>query len=282
MLNGIKFLRKFALLNIYAQFCSMINYRSNILPAGFILLLLTAVSCGTKKTTVTYSPLPAAVKEISLDDLVGAGGKTDDLVTVEDVISTKEAKALVKTARKWLGTPYKYGGDTRKGVDCSAMVMNVYNEALNIKLPRTTRTQRDYAAQVRKNDLQPGDLVFFSPGVKGKNISHVGMYIGSDRFIHASSSRGVVVSSLDEKYYRDHYHSAGRVVKKQTLLASTQPKSRGKVDNKKHDEEMAAMQERLEQLLEQRLERLDDILTATIDSIYSMPVDDDPNLAPGL
>ncbi|MDE6085443.1 MAG: C40 family peptidase [Muribaculaceae bacterium] len=225
--------------------------------------------------------LPDAVREITLDELVGSDASVD-MVTVEDVISSKEAKALVKTARKWLGTPYKYGGDTRKGVDCSAMVMNVYNEALKIKLPRTTRTQREFATQVKKGDLQPGDLVFFSPGVKGKNISHVGMYIGSDRFIHASSSRGVVVSSLEEKYYRDHYHSGGRVVKKQTLLASTQPKSRGKVDKKKHDEELAAMQERLDQLLEQRLEQLDDILTATIDSIYSMPVDDDPNLAPGL
>lgn len=258
----------------------MLNYRSFILPLGFSLILFTGVSCGSKRT-VSSTRLPDAVREITLDELVGSDASVD-MVTVEDVISSKEAKALVKTARKWLGTPYKYGGDTRKGVDCSAMVMNVYNEALKIKLPRTTRTQREFATQVKKGDLQPGDLVFFSPGVKGKNISHVGMYIGSDRFIHASSSRGVVVSSLEEKYYRDHYHSGGRVVKKQTLLASTQPKSRGKVDKKKHDEELAAMQERLDQLLEQRLEQLDDILTATIDSIYSMPVDDDPNLAPGL
>ena len=118
----------------------MINYRSIILPAGFIVLLLTGVSCGSKKSAVTYTPLPSSVKEISLDDFIGTGGATE-MVTVEDVISTKEAKALVKTARKWLGTPYKYGGDTRKGVDCSAMVMNVYNEALNIKIPRTTTSK---------------------------------------------------------------------------------------------------------------------------------------------
>ncbi len=221
------------------------------------------MSCGSGKS-VSTSGLPPRrpVTEITLDDLLGE----DAVVVVPEVELSRRSRAVVEAARRWLGTPYRYGGESRRGVDCSALVMNVYNEALGMKLPRTTRTQREYASRVSRRDLQPGDLVFFSSDKNRNGISHVGLFIGNDRFIHASSSRGVVVSRLGEKYFMKHYHSSGRVVE-------MAPEKRTGADV---SGDMAAME------AEKRLEMLDEVLTATIDSIYSMPVDDDPDLAPGL
>jgi len=237
----------------------------NKIPLLMVATVMTLVSCGSKKRATT-TPLPPgrSVAEISLDELVGRG----TFVMTPDEDLSSQAKALVDAAHKWLGTAYRYGGESRSGVDCSALVMNVYREALGLKIPRTTRSQRQYAAYIQRDDLQPGDLIFFSSNKNRKGISHVGMFIGSDRFIHASSSRGVVVSKLSEKYFMTHYHSSGRVA----CMASG---ARGVG--------MAVVRQGIpDSVAERRLEILDEILTATIDSIYAMPVDDDPNLAPGL
>lgn len=109
----------------------------------------------------------------------------------------------------WLGVPYKYAGVDKKGVDCSALIMNVYNSALGIKLPRNSAKQQEYCSKVSKSDLTPGDLVFFSNS--SGRVNHVGMYVGSGNIVHASSSRGVIISSLSENYYVKNFHSAGRV-----------------------------------------------------------------------
>ena len=87
--------------------------------------------------------------------------------------------------------------------------MNVYNRALGIKLPRNSAKQQEFCTGVSRNELSPGDLVFFSNN--SGRINHVGMYIGAGNMIHASSSRGVIISSLSEKYFMDRFHSAGRV-----------------------------------------------------------------------
>jgi len=133
-----------------------------------------------------------------------------------DASMAQPTKALLCEADTWLGTSYKYGGTDRRGVDCSALVMNVYNTALGIKLPRNSAKQQEYCSNVNRNKLTPGDLVFFS-NASGK-VNHVGMYIGSGNIIHASSSRGVIISSLSDSYYRKNYHSAGRVDKYFAML----------------------------------------------------------------
>lgn len=117
---------------------------------------------------------------------------------------------LVKEARKWIGTRYKYGGESRKGVDCSGLVMCVYRDRAGIKLPRNSAQQQEFCTPLKREQLLEADLVFFSSSRKGR-VSHVGLYIGEGRFIHSSTSKGVIISSLDEDYYRRHYHSAGRV-----------------------------------------------------------------------
>jgi lipoprotein Spr len=120
-----------------------------------------------------------------------------------------ENKELIKSSIDWLGVPYRYGGVKKRGVDCSGFVLNVYKEACGITLPRTTAGMAKQVKRIRKKDLQFGDLVFFS--IKAKRASHVGIYMGGDKFVHASSSKGVSVASLSDAYWDKYYSGAGRV-----------------------------------------------------------------------
>lgn len=131
----------------------------------------------------------------------------------------KVAEALVAEARNWIGTPYAWGGHTYDGVDCSGFLMCLYDDVAGIKLPRTTRQQIEYCVAVDDSDRAVGDILFFSSGKSGGKVAHVGIYIGDNKMIHASSSRGVIEESLDLNYYRTHYLGVGRV----PLLAEATP-----------------------------------------------------------
>lgn len=118
-------------------------------------------------------------------------------------------KDIVKTAAKYKGVPYKFGGTTPKGFDCSAYVQYVFGKH-DAKLPRTADAQVLDGIFVLKSKLKPGDLVFFSTYASG--ASHVGIYAGSGKFWSASTSRGVVLDSLDTGYWKEHYYGARRVL----------------------------------------------------------------------
>ncbi len=122
---------------------------------------------------------------------------------------TGDTRALLDEAYTWIGTPYTYGGHSRTGTDCSGFVMEVYRRALNFSLPRSTSEQSEACAEVAFHDLRPGDLIFFHNG-RSDTINHVGIYVGNGKFIHASSSQGVMESYLSEKYFSDRYHHAAR------------------------------------------------------------------------
>lgn len=121
-----------------------------------------------------------------------------------------ELTRLMAEASKWIGSPYLYGGTKKSGVDCSGFVMNIYLDALESKLPRSSRDQQAYCSAIKKSDLKPGDLVFFATGSDSDRVSHVGVYIGDGRMVHASSSRGVIITDITTNYYVKHYHSSGR------------------------------------------------------------------------
>ena len=110
-----------------------------------------------------------------------------------------------------MGTPYKYGGETKNGVDCSALVQNVY-ESLGINLPRTSNQQYTYTISIPDKQRKPGDLLFFKTGGR---INHVGIYIGDDTMVHASSSRGVVKEDINgtiyRRYFASRYVGTGRI-----------------------------------------------------------------------
>ncbi|MCP4324216.1 MAG: hypothetical protein GY951_17130 [Psychromonas sp.] len=116
---------------------------------------------------------------------------------------------LRKEYATWQGTPYRLGGNSKKGIDCSAFVKTIYRDSFNVTLPRTTKTQVKKGYHVYKNQLQIGDLVFFKTGWFTR---HVGIYIGESKFIHASTSKGVMTSSLKNVYWKKKYWQARRIL----------------------------------------------------------------------
>jgi lipoprotein Spr len=121
---------------------------------------------------------------------------------------------LYDACSSWLGVRYRYGGNTKKGVDCSGFVLAVYKQAYDIGLERTTANMlRKNCIPIKRNNLREGDLVFFKTTGTGnrKTPTHVGIYLKNGRFIHASSSRGVAINSLSETYYIRAWLTGGRV-----------------------------------------------------------------------
>lgn len=118
-------------------------------------------------------------------------------------------RQLRQAARQWVTTPHRLGGLDRNGIDCSGLVKVLYKELFHVQLPRTTRQQVKQGVAVEKKRLQAGDLIFFRPPQKG---GHVGIYLGKGQFLHTSARRGVMVSHLSEKYWRNSYWTARRVL----------------------------------------------------------------------
>ncbi len=125
-------------------------------------------------------------------------------------------ETVIRTARSYTGTPYKWGGTTRSGMDCSGLLLNSFN-AIDYKIPRTSAEQSKTGKKVSKGNLKKGDLVFFATGKKKRKITHVGLVTevkGKNyvKFIHASSSVGVTESNLASDYYKKRFRYARRIL----------------------------------------------------------------------
>lgn len=125
-----------------------------------------------------------------------------------------DGKVFKEMERKligYLGTPYKYGGTTPSGFDCSGMIWRVYRDVAGIELPRRSRDMYNVGYPVNRGRWRFGDLLFFS--TKSRGVSHVGIYLGGLRFQHVSTSSGTIVSSLEEDYYRKRFIGARRIIR---------------------------------------------------------------------
>ncbi len=178
------------------------------LSASIIIAMVSVMlwGCGSSRPAVradggksTSPPKRDYVKYEDMKEHVAGMQFADDIL-----------KKIVMEAREWIGTPYRYGGVSRKGVDCSGLVLEVYKASTGSKLPRSSAAQQSWCLPVDKDSLQVGDLVFFATGRNSGKVSHVGIYIGGGEMIHASSSSGVIVSPLRMPYFAKRYHSAGR------------------------------------------------------------------------
>lgn len=162
---------------------------------GIIILavsvLLTSCSSTRKQPPVVYSKTRRVVK-------------TPDHLHVNSI-----EQSILDQYQRWKGTSHRMGGTSSKGVDCSGFVMVVYRDAFNINLPRTTRAQVQEGKSVSLNELQPGDLVFFKPPDYPR---HVGIYLNRSKFVHASKSKGVIISKIDEYYWGKYFWKAKRII----------------------------------------------------------------------
>ncbi len=117
---------------------------------------------------------------------------------------------LFNDIEEWWGTNYCLGGTTKNCIDCSAFTGTIIRDVYKINLPRTASEQHDATSRVQKDDLKEGDLVFFR--TKKGYINHVGIYLTNNKFVHASTSNGVMISDLDESYWKSKFAGGGRVI----------------------------------------------------------------------
>jgi hypothetical protein len=164
------------------------------LGGGQILLLAGIFLClqgCAPKVQVSYNPRQKS-----------APGPEQSLVSKDNIL------LLQRHYEKWRGTPYIDGGMSASGIDCSGFTVLAYRDLFGLSLPRTAGEQAESGREITKASLKSGDLVFFNTG---KTKKHVGIYFADDQFIHASLTKGVTLSSLDDSYWQDKYWQARRL-----------------------------------------------------------------------
>jgi len=161
-------------------------------------LLLVMSGCSTKGVhayKATLKPLKKPIKK----EPVSYTLKNTDAITL----------SLYDEYLKWSGTPYRLGGNTFTGVDCSSLVQQIYRDAFGIRVPRTTKNQAKVGYKIERNSLKEGDLLLFKTGY---NIRHSGIYLERGNFINASTSHGVIISNINNPYWRSKYWQSRRVL----------------------------------------------------------------------
>lgn len=116
---------------------------------------------------------------------------------------------LYRFIDSWMGTPYAYGGKTKSGIDCSGFAEQLQLAVYGKKICCSSAEIFEHCTPVKQNDLQEGDLVFFR--INSNSVSHVGVYLANEKFVHASTQLGVVINSLNEPYYQKYFYQAGRI-----------------------------------------------------------------------
>lgn len=175
---------------------SKLSKRTNLLiwiSATALALSIFAISCSSsRKQPAVVNPDPNRAR------IAEKKSRTNNV-----------EQRILAEYRHWKGTYHRLGGIGKQGIDCSGFVKTVYKDAFDIDLPRTTKTQVRRGNYVPFKDLQPGDLVFFKPPDYPR---HVGIFLSRSRFVHASKTRGVTISTIDANYWGKYYWTARRII----------------------------------------------------------------------
>ncbi|OTA16186.1 lipoprotein [Xenorhabdus vietnamensis] len=174
-----------------------------LIPAILAAVVLTACSSPDSKLRNKQTEIHA-VKTQKHYLLQASQDEFETLINSLDV----KSKILNQYA-DWKGVVYRFGGNSKRGIDCSAFVQRTFHDQFGLELPRSTLEQQNLGQTISRSKLQVGDLVLFKTGVR---MRHVGIYIGNNQFVHASTSNGVIVSKLTDTYWNKRFYSARRVL----------------------------------------------------------------------
>jgi len=210
MLSGCK-----TLVKLTAKDQSSVNTvqgSSSSMPRGFLDNL--AVLPGEVKlagVTVAAPPVaPANTKTLSYDAALSLPNKYANLLGVAPTELTNTL--LLSQMEKWYGTQYCFGGSTDSCIDCSSFTQVILRDVYNVKIPRNSQQQFDASTKIEVENLKEGDLVFFNTVSASMIITHVGVYVCNNKFVHASTSKGVTINDLSEKYFAKAFRGAGRFI----------------------------------------------------------------------
>jgi peptidoglycan DL-endopeptidase CwlO len=174
-----------------------------IILVGFIIGVLSGCSSSVRFSSNKFVTKTDYTKIKSQNSSIAKTQKN----SISTLPESKKASRIREIAENWIGTPYCIAGYSKDCTDCSGFVQSVYNE-LGITLPRTAKDQYVYTERIAESDAITGDLVFFS---KNGTVNHVGIYLSNGTFVHASSSKGVVIEELTTTYYNKNFAGFGRV-----------------------------------------------------------------------
>jgi lipoprotein Spr len=180
-----------------------------------LLLLLGTAACRSSKeqaSSVRKESESKPEKEISKEERPSSKEKklADKYATMLGVSPEQvDHIALYKFIDDWYGVPYKYGGKNKNGIDCSNFTSTLYADVYNVKVSGSSSGIYQQCEQVSKSKLKEGDLVFFK--IDQDKISHIGIYLMNNKFVHATTKKGVMIDDLDEAYYKKYFYKAGRL-----------------------------------------------------------------------
>ncbi|HBY2532828.1 TPA: bifunctional murein DD-endopeptidase/murein LD-carboxypeptidase [Klebsiella pneumoniae] len=180
----------------------ILRYILRVAPAIAVAVLLSACS-----STSTARNMHSETHAVGSGDLSSLQASQDEFETMVRNLDVKSR--LMDQYASWKGVRYRLGGSTRKSIDCSAFVQRTFREQFGLELPRSTSEQQETGKSISRAQLRTGDLVLFRAGSTGR---HVGIYLGNNQFVHASTSSGVTISSMDEPYWKKRYNEARRVL----------------------------------------------------------------------
>ena len=185
---------------------------SSSMPRGFLDNL--AVLPGEVKLAgvkVTAPPVaPANTQTLLYDAALTLPNKYANLLGVAPTDLTNAL--LLSQMEKWFGTQYCFGGSTDSCIDCSSFTQVILRDVYNVKIPRNSQQQFDASTKIEVENLKEGDLVFFNTVSASMVITHVGVYVCNNKFVHASTSKGVTINDLSEKYFAKAFRGAGRFI----------------------------------------------------------------------
>lgn len=193
------------------------NIKQKVFLIAFAVTTVFFASCSSHKKVAHKTPAKPGTHATGKAESTPPA-KTSEEVAASVSTPVTDVETVITAARTFLGTPYKYGGTTRSGMDCSGLLLNSF-KTVDVNLPRSSEAQSKVGKEIKRmNDLEPGDLVFFATGKKKDEITHVGLVTDvkardNIKFIHSSSSLGVVETNLFAEYYVKRFRGGRRVIK---------------------------------------------------------------------